>query len=226
MNEIKEHLDMKLRISIISGFLTIIFYSAFTLIAWALFPNPATPLNHWLSDLGRLQVPADGSPVWDPETLELFTGPSQFNPGAIWYNLGCIITGITLFPFFLGFTKLKESEQHKSSRRLIDGTIFVGFLSAFSLIMIGIFFEDWGDIHHFWTILFFGLMLVVKILAGIITWRKGFDKYVPIYGWVIIILDAIVIFTNNSFAVFEWASVFAALGLVGIISLNFRKIKE
>jgi hypothetical protein len=58
-----------------------------------------------------------------------------------------------------------------------------------------------------------------------VTRRLGFEKYFPIYGWVIIVLDALVIFTNNSFAVFEWASVFAALGLVGIISYNFLKIK-
>jgi hypothetical membrane protein len=95
------------KISLIFGFLTIIFYTTFTMISWVLFPNPATPLNHWLSDLGRLQVPADGSPVWDPGTLELFIGPSQFNPGAIWYNLGCILTGLMLFPFFFGIHKIK-----------------------------------------------------------------------------------------------------------------------
>lgn len=223
MNDLKEELNMKLKISSIAGFLTILSYVLFTLIAWILFPNPATPLNHWLSDLGRIQVPADGSPVWDPETLELFTGPSQFNPGAIWYNLGCIITGLLLFPFFIGFMKLRKLEEEKTNIRLIDATIAVGFLSSFSLIMIGVFFEDWGDIHHFWTILFFVLMLLVKILAGVITWRLGFDKYVPIYGWAIIIFDAIVLFTNNSFAVIEWISVFTALGLVGIISYNFRK---
>ncbi len=119
--------------------------------------------------------------------------------------------------------KLRKLEEEKTNIRLIDATIAVGFLSSFSLIMIGVFFEDWGDIHHFWTILFFVLMLLVKILAGVITWRLGFDKYVPIYGWVIIIFDAIVLFTNNSFAVIEWISVFTALGLVGIISYNFSK---
>ncbi|TXT58104.1 MAG: conserved membrane protein of unknown function [Promethearchaeota archaeon] len=224
MGFVKENIDRIFKISIISGFLTVILYISFTLLSWALFPNPATPFNHWLSDLGRFQVPADGSPVWDPETLELFSGPSQYNPGAIWYNLGCIFTGISLFPFFLGFLKLKE-EESKMNRRLISGTISVGFASAFALIMIGIFFEDWGDIHHFWTILFFILMLIVKILAGIITWRLDFKKAVPIYAWIIIIFDLIVIFTNNSFAIIEWISVFTGLALVGIIAYNFRTIE-
>jgi len=61
----------------VAGVLVILFYCAFTLTSIALFPRPVNPLNDWLSDLGN----------------------SSYSPrGAIFYNTGCVLTGIALFP--------------------------------------------------------------------------------------------------------------------------------
>ena len=68
-------------LSSITGLLAVIIFSVFTFTAAALFPSMVNPLYIWLSNLGNVEL-----------------NPS----GAIFFNLGCIITGLILIPFFIG----------------------------------------------------------------------------------------------------------------------------
>ena len=62
----------------------ILFFCAFTLTSITLFPSAFSPIVNYLSDLGN----------------------SAFNPKGAWfYNAGCILTGLALFPFYAGFYK-------------------------------------------------------------------------------------------------------------------------
>jgi hypothetical membrane protein len=45
-------------------------------------------------------------------------------------------------------------------------TQVVGFISAFALIMIGVFSEDYMTQHVFWSDVFFAFNLIVLILAN------------------------------------------------------------
>jgi hypothetical protein len=93
----------------IAGVLVILFYCAFTLTSIAFFPRPVSPLNDWLSDLGN----------------------SSYNPqGAIFYNVGCVLTGLALFPFFAGFYCWYTDEKWRKSLMMI--TQAVGFIAVFS----------------------------------------------------------------------------------------------
>ena len=104
---------MKWPISSFAGIAVIVLYCVFTFSSWALYPTAYNPVANWLSDLGN----------------------STNNPnGAILYNLGCILTGIALFPFFVGFYKWYTEEKHR--RTSIVVTQIVGCLAALSLIMI------------------------------------------------------------------------------------------
>jgi hypothetical membrane protein len=126
----------------VAGVLVILFYCAFTLTSVLLFPRPVSPLNDWLSDLGN----------------------SSYNPrGAIFYNVGCVLTGLALLPFFVGFYYWYTDEKWRKS--LIVVTQAVGFIAAFALIMIGVFSEDAGAIHHLWSLMFFISNLLVSRLA-------------------------------------------------------------
>jgi hypothetical protein len=211
-----------------AGIMTVLLYIVFLLIAWVLFPNPATPLDHWLSDFGRIYVPANGSPVWDPHTGKLYSGASQYNPGGIWYDLGCILGGIALFPFFAGLLKYKdegESESQKKKIKILTYLLVIlGFGSALSLIMVGIFYEDFGggysQVHHLWTMILFVLFLPIMGIMGFWAWLLKFKRFTSIYGWGIMIFDAIVIFTNNNLAIAEWIAVFSALGLVAMLVIG------
>jgi len=117
---------LKWPISFISGIAVIVIYCTFTFTSLALYPTSYSPVTNWLSDLGN----------------------SSFNPaGAVFYNTGCILTGIALFPFFAGLYKWYTHEKWRKISLIV--TQIVGFLAAFSLIMIGVFSEDYVEQHVF-----------------------------------------------------------------------------
>ncbi|MHA1657900.1 MAG: hypothetical protein ACTSUT_02095 [Promethearchaeota archaeon] len=74
------------------------------------------------------------------------------------YNLGCIFTGIALFPFYIGL--YKWFSEKKWSRLFLKTAQIIGFLSAFALIMIGIFSEEYISQHQFWGFIFLFLTFV------------------------------------------------------------------
>ncbi|MGM0468220.1 MAG: hypothetical protein ACQERB_05365 [Promethearchaeati archaeon] len=231
--------DFYKKLCYVGGILCITSYIIFLIIAWILFPNPATPLDHWLSDLGRYFVPNDGGPVWRWVGGEWITYiedgvGSQYNPGAIFYNLGCIIAGISMILFFIGFFAYKNKVD-KVFKIITNILIVLGIIGGIGLILIGIFAEDgifffiYNEnlayiIHHNTTIIFFLILMIIKIVSGYWTWKLKLNPFFSVFAWAIIIFDIIVVFTGNNFAIVEWLSVLTSLGLVGIIDagLFFR----
>jgi hypothetical membrane protein len=97
---------------------------AFTFTSWALYPTPFNPFSNFLSDLGNSAGNASG---------------------AIFYNVGCVLTGIAYIIFLGGLHKWYTSEKTRKIEIMTAQAI--GFLAAFSLMMIGVFSENAGDIH-------------------------------------------------------------------------------
>ncbi len=173
------------------------FYCALTFTSIALFPSAFSPVDNWLSDLGN----------------------SSFNPnGAVFYNVGCILTGLALFPFFAGLYKWYTSE--KLRKVMIMATQVVGFFSAFSLIMIGVFSEDYMTQHVFWSNVFFAFNLIVLILANIsLMTHSKFRRPIGYYGLVVALINLLfVVFSNTP--LLEWFTVFTALFYVALLSHN------
>jgi hypothetical membrane protein len=193
----------RLRVLPIAGILVIVFYCAFTFTSIALFPRSVNPLNDWLSDLGN----------------------SSYNPtGAIFYNVGCILTGLALFPFFVGFYSWYTDERWR--RSLIVITQVLGFIAALALMMIGVFSEDAGAIHHLWSIVFFVFNLLILILANVslITHSK-FVRPIGYYGFVVAAIN--LLFVGLAYApILEWFTVFTALGYVAFLSYNTFRISS
>ena len=192
---------LKWPISCTAGIAVIVFYCFFTFTSLALFPSAYTPVNNWLSDLGN----------------------STFNPkGAIFYNTGCILTGLALFPFFAGFYKWYRGERWR--RSLLVFTQVVGFFSAFALIMIGVFSEDYPAEHLFWSSVFFVLNLVVLVLANtsLIT-HPDFIRPIGCYGFTVAAINVAFIAVSNT-PLMEWFTVFTALGYVGLLVYNMFKL--
>ena len=77
-----------------------------------------------------------------------------------------------MFPFFAGFYYWYTDQKWR--KLLIVITQAVGFIAAFALMMIGVFSEDYGAIHHLWSLVFFIFNLMVLILANVslMTHRK------------------------------------------------------
>jgi hypothetical membrane protein len=181
----------------IAGVLVIVFYCVFTLTSIAFFPRPVNPLYDWLSDLGN----------------------SSYNPhGAIFYNVGCVLTGLALFPFFAGFYYWYTDEKWR--RSLIVITQAVGFIAAFALMMIGIFSEDAGAIHHLWSVVFFIFNLMVLILGNVsLLTHRRFIRPIGYYGLVVAVINLMFVALSYT-STLEWFTVFTALGYVAFISYN------
>jgi hypothetical membrane protein len=189
------------RLSILAGAAVIILYCTFTFSSWALFPTAYSPSANWLSDLGS----------------------SSKNPrGAVLYNVGCMLTGIALFPFFVGMTLWYTDEKWRKTVLMVAQAI--GCLAAFALIMIGVFSEDYGRLHVLWSNVFFLLNLVVLLLFGasLFTHPKYF-KSVAYYGFIVALINLVFVFTSNT-PILEWFTVFTALGYVGLLAYNMTKI--
>ena len=188
---------MKWQISSISGVLVIVLYCVFTFSSWALYPTMYSPVTNWLSDLGN----------------------SNYNPkGAILYNLGCILTGIALFPFFIGLYKWYSEERRFRTRLLAVQTI--GCLAAFSLIMIGVFSENAGWLHDMWSDVFFVLNLIVLVLIGVFLYpHPRYIKAISYYAFIVAAIN-LAFLVLPSTPLLEWFTVFTALGYVGLLSYN------
>ena len=192
---------MKWQISTVAGAAAITLYCVFTFSSWALYPTPYYPATNWLSDLGN----------------------SATNPyGAILYNLGCILTGITLFPFFIGLYKWYTTEKWRKAA--LTTSQAVGCTAALALIMIGVFSEDPGSLHRLWSSIFFLLNLTVLLLleASLLTHPRCI-KAIPTYGFLVAIINLALIFVSNT-PLLEWFTVFTTLGYVGLLAYNVIRL--
>ena len=168
--------------------------------------NVVQSLDNWLSDLGN----------------------STYNPnGAIVYNVGCALTGIALFPFFMGLYKWHMKEDWR--KILLIVTQVVGVLAAFSLIMIGVFSEDFPEAHRMWSSIFFLLNLVVLVLLGITLFtHPEYMKPIAYYGFAVAAINLLFVLLfvlAYSTPVLEWFTVFTALGYVGLLVYNMLKLE-
>ncbi len=179
---------------VIGGVFTIVFYCAFTLISWALYPGPYGPTTNYLSRLGDY----DYSPF-----------------GGFFYNVGCILTGIALFPFFTGLR-----EWYGSNRKVRTILIFgqtLGLLSAVALIMIGVYSEDTGQPHMTASSTFFLLNMFVLLLVNVALFLNAdFSKVAALYGIAIDIVSVVLQFVVGG-PIVEWVTVFGSLLFVGIV---------
>jgi len=195
-----------------AGILVILIYTISIIVSWMFFPKPFNPVHNYLSDLGNYS--------WNPI-------------GAFFYNFGCIFTSIALIPFYIGFKDWYP--EQKKNKNLIIKVQIIGLSSAVSLAMIGIFSEDYGFSHIFWSGIYFILNLSLLFLGSIILYRYEAPKAdVPfkrggLIAFVITIL-------NLSFVVYyaiysagpllEWVTVFFSLGFVGLLVYYGRYLSK
>jgi hypothetical membrane protein len=186
--------------SSVGGVAVIFLYFVFTFSSLALYPKAYSPVTNWLSDLGS----------------------SSNNPrGAILYNLGCILTGIALFPFFIGLYKWYTEEKWR--RIVLMATQAVGCLAALALVMIGVFSEDAGSLHTLWSSVFFLFNLIVLILVGVSLFtHTSYMKAIGVYGFIVAAINLLFILLYDT-PLFEWFTVFTALGYVGLLAYNMLK---
>jgi hypothetical membrane protein len=200
----------KWQIGSITGLIAIIIFLLATFTALALFSGHYTPLNNWLSDLGN----------------------SNYNPqGAIFFNLGCIATGILLIPFFIGLSRWKFGFDEGQGKDVLTAAQVMGVFSSLSLVMIGIFPETLAPWHWIWSAVFFLSLPISLILVNLSLWNHPrFMRKVTYYGLVVIVVDLffITIYKLNTGLprpLLEWTVVILSLGWLGAIIYNMVKQK-
>ena len=158
----------------------IILYYVFTFSSWDFFSKLFNSVNNWLSDLGNS------------------------SSRARLYNLGCILTGIALFPFFIGLYKRYTNEKWRKISLIFSQAI--GCSAAFALIMIGVFSENSGSLHDTWSSIFFLLNFLVLVLVGATFYtHPRYIKAIDYYGFTVAAINFGLIFVPNT-PLLEWFS--------------------
>ncbi len=185
-------------ISLVFGALVISIYWIFIFISMAHFEGIYNPFINWMSDLGN----------------------SSMNPdGAIFFNLGCIIAGILLFPFFLGLYEWYIGS--KRNKKLTVATQIAGFFSAFCLIMIGVFSEDTFILHIIWASTLFSVNNLTLILPAIALYQFNFTRNIAKFAIIATIIN--IFYLVTVWPIIEWATIAFSFGFIAVLIHNMRK---
>ncbi|UCG02009.1 MAG: DUF998 domain-containing protein [Candidatus Heimdallarchaeota archaeon] len=190
------------KVSIV-GFVGITIYCIFTLISFSFFPRNFNPINNNLSELG-----------------DFYDNPN----GAIFYNVGMVLTGIASIFFYIGL--YEWFMKKKKSPTLVVG-LAIGIINALAIIMAGIFSEtqETYSQHVFWSILIFLSFFPILILVNksILTF-PDFNKIVAYYGFGVSLIDlSFLVFlvltgVEANFPFIEWLSVFSYISWIGVLA--------
>ena len=183
----------------IAGIAAAAFYLAFALVAFLKYPGAYGPLTNWLSDLGN--------PIDNPS-------------GAIFYRLGCALSGVTLIVFYV-----KLSMWNTGSRRtrvLLTIAQCAGVFSAVSLIVTAVFpLGTSAAIHSLWSMMLYislGFFFTFSATALMKNpaFKKGFGYFAFVTAGVNFAFGAIL---HEIFWV-EWISVGMFIAYVLMIAYN------
>jgi len=197
----------------IFGFAFIVFYISFTIIASAQFPRTVSPLDMYLSTLGNADISPDG---------------------AIFYNLGVILSGLAEILFFIAI--YVHYSQHGRGWILIIGLI-AGIINGISASMSGVYPEHVIEIiditnisvneHETWSyLIFFSFIPVLLAFSLAFRGTSGTSRWVTLYGFLVCAIDVIFLATvlsDGPGTIMEWFTVFIYLIWVLLVSLDVLK---
>ena len=185
-------------ISLVFGSVVIAVFWTSIIISMAHFEGIYNPFINWMSNLGN----------------------SSMNPdGAIYFNIGCIIAGSLLFPFFIGLYEWYIGS--KRNKKLTMATQAAGFFSAFSMIMIGVFSEDTFILHIIWASTLFAVNTLTLILPAIALYQFQFTRNIAKFAIVATIIN--VFYLVTVWPIIEWATIFMSFAFIAVLIHNMRK---
>jgi hypothetical membrane protein len=195
---------MRRTIIVISGFAAVAIYLVFAAIALIRYPDAYSPLRNWLSDLGN---------------------PLINQSGALFYNLGCVLTGVVLIAFFIG---LREwIDESKRLKILLTIAQIAGILSSVLLIITALFplgshtsiHEISGKMH----VIFLGFFLTFS--ATVLLRHPVLRKWPAYFGFLTAVVNFVYGAFLHSVFVAEWVAIGMFIIYVLMISLNSLQVK-
>jgi len=156
---------------------------------------------------------------FDDNMISILGG--EWSPGATFFNLGIILSGILAFPLFLHINRILKEE--KISSKLRKAAIVIALISCIVFSLVGVFpsLEDnllYSDLH--------GIFFVISMIGGIIYLlfysvlflkSNSFNRFQSYLGFVVILIFAIFLFTW--IPIIEWVMTFAIIAWMMSISI-------
>ena len=182
-----------------AGIAAVVVYLIFALVAFLKYPGAYGPLTNWLSDLGN--------PLDNPS-------------GAIFYRLGCMLSGAALILFYLKLGIWNTGS--KKTRVILNVAQCTGVFSAVSLIITGIFpLGTSTEMHSLWSMMLYislGFFLTFSATALMKNpaFKKGFGYYAFLTAAVNFIFGAIL----HEIFWAEWISVSMFIVYVLMVAYN------
>lgn len=176
---------MKPNPSYILSIIVVISYAAFTTLSLLNFPTSYSPISNWLSDLGNRQL----------------------NPtGAIFYNLGIVVTGSSLLLFFLSFS-MWALAGNRIQNLMVLLTRITGVMGSFSMVMSAFFPISNEGIHTIWSA---SLYILIGTAFGFsVAALRYYSKYPRwlLYLGVLVALEDMVWGLVMNIYIMEWITV-------------------
>jgi len=182
-----------------AGIAAVVVYLILALVAFLKYPGGYGPLTNWLSDLGN--------PLDNPS-------------GAIFYRLGCVLSGAALILFYLKLGIWNPGS--KKTRVILNVAQCMGVFSAVCLIITGIFpLGTSTEIHSLWSMMLYislGFFLTFSATALMKNpaFKKGFGYYAFLTAAVNFVFGAIL---HEMFWA-EWISVGMFIAYVLMVAYN------
>ncbi len=195
--------NSRLPLSTISGMLIILLFCIFTLASAARYPGPFSPMDNWLSDLG--------TPLKDP-------------PGCVYFNVGCILTGICMVLMAAGLGIWNVEVGQKRLLMTLGRLCLV--VSALGLMLVGVFNEG-TPLHGTMALTFFLMLVIFLALVSAALWKR--PDYSPLPGYyaiLVIVINILFIYTFFAYEhapVWEWIAVFSTL--IWVVMLAYYTLK-
>ena len=198
------------------GLAAFLVFTIFTFTSLALYPHPYSLLFDWQSNLGNINL-----------------NPS----GAMFFNWGCIITGIILAPFILNLYRWRPTETWK--KILLITAILVGVYACISLIGVGLFPETHIKLHVLAASGVFESLFLIAVLITVSLYKHPkFIGKVALIGTCAAIIDLAFLIVLSAPAYkdllasfnptvpvpgLEWLAVFSSLIWIAALSYNMYK---
>ncbi|MFW9851104.1 MAG: DUF998 domain-containing protein [Candidatus Thorarchaeota archaeon] len=177
-------------------------YITLTAVSISYYPGPFGPLTNYLSQLGN----------------------SSLNPeGAIFYNLALFCTGISVIPATIAIYKFYSNDKNK---KILVSVVICGFFNGLSIVMAGVFNEDFSELHFIWSMIIFLTLIPLLFLTNIGLWNhQDYSRSIGLYGLSLGIFDMIfvayvVIWGTNSGAILEWITIFVYISWFILVSIQ------
>ena len=187
--------------SFIASILAVLFYLAFTLLAFSRYPLSYSPTTNWLSDLGN---------------------PKNNPQGAIFYNIGIISTALLLILFFLGLSMWKIKDNKVQTIMLRMTQVF-GISGASSMMMSALFPINLFKIHSFWSSALY-IMLSTAFVFSVATLRyhQMVTRWLLLLGVLTAVIVIITSFLQTVY-VLEWITVILFLSYVALLGIETKR---